>query len=316
MDHQKSTPAAGDHQQIAASIRETMTARGLSQAEVARMVDISGGALSAFLSGTYKGNNDEVARKLLAWHAGLAAGDSLSAIADRLKSFADTPGSRRIIGILNLAKLMGTVVAVAGRSGTGKTMACRRFAASTPAVWYCEFSKDTASVYAVLKEIAEAVGITEPPQRPDELRREIVKRIRRTQGLIICDEAHQLTPVGLEEIRTLYDRTGVGIAFCGHLDLRDKIARLPQLDGRVSAPLTIGAAKPDDVDALLTAWGCECKRTSRFLRDKAGQAKGLRRIARTYQLAAINAAGQGTELSFENVRRAWATLEGSTDHAA
>lgn len=316
MDMEENSAKPKSSQPAAAAIKEAMAERGLSQAEVARQADVSPTTLSQFLSGSYRGDNEEIARKLTAWLDSLKSGDGLSEIIARVSTFTDTlPTTQRILGAAQLAKNAGLIVYVAGSSGVGKTEALKHFAKAVPAVWYCEFSKDTKSVYATLVEVAFAVGISQPALRPDHLRRDIVARIARTRGLLICDEAQNLSQNGFEEIRTLHDRSGVGVVFAGHLDLADKIASLPQLGGRAFAPVRIGSAKPADVDALLTSWGMNCKRTRDFLRPFARQSTGLRRIANAYKLAALYAAGKNEDVAFEHIQRAWNDLAGSIEAA-
>lgn len=316
MDMERSNPPGSELQPLIPRIREAMAERSLSQNDVARQIDMSASALSAFLAERYKGDNVEMERKLSTWLNDLPASADLKAIIARIRAFTETPTSREILRTTHLAKTIGAIVTVAATSGVGKSITLNHFEKATPAVWRCQFDPTTkGSAYAVLGEVAKAVGIVELPPRPDTLRRDIVTRIEQRQGLLICDEAQHLSPEGFETIRTLHDRSGVGVLFAGHADLADKVATLPQLDGRVSAPLHIAKAKPADVDALLAAWGCECKRTRSFLRQFAGQATGLRRIARAYELAAIYAFGEGEPLSFEHVQQAWSALAAHT-HAA
>ena len=90
MDKQQDRGNDRDHQRIAATIRETMTARGLSQSEVARQADMSAAVLSEYLSGHYRGNRDEAGRKLLAWYEGLVGSDGLASAIDRISVFAET----------------------------------------------------------------------------------------------------------------------------------------------------------------------------------------------------------------------------------
>lgn len=309
MDKPENNETPRDQQQIAATIRETMTERGLSQSEVARQADMSATVLSEFLSGTYRGNREEVCRKLIAWRDALAEGDSLSAVNDRISQFTDTPVAKRVQSVLKLAKL-GNMVMIAGTSGIGKTETLKHFQRHNTAVWYAEFSEDTQSVYSVLAEIGSAVGIADLAQRPDEARREIVRRIERTNGLLICDEAQHLSSKGLEQVRTLHDRAKIGIVFAGHLDLADNIAKLPQVHGRIVAPLRISGAAAADADALFDSWGLDCKRSRAFLRKLASRPTGLRGIAKAYGLAALYAIAQETAVTYDHIANAWAELNG------
>lgn len=239
----------------------------------------------------------------------------LNAMRDRIGTFTATPTSRRIEATVKFADGAGAMVAVAGTPGIGKTTTLKRYAAQNGG-FYCQFSRDTGSVYATLAEVAYSMDLTVLPTRPDDLRRMICNRVDSRSGVLICDEAQHLSPAGFETIRTLHDRTGVAVVLAGHLDLMDRLKRLPQLDGRISAPLTIGSATPADADALFDAWGFEDRRARDFLRQYAGQRTGLRRIAKTFELALLTAARDGVPVGFDHVRTAWTTLSGSVSTAA
>ncbi|WP_424362702.1 AAA family ATPase [Methylocystis parvus] len=313
MDNNDANSTTTDHQAVILKARDALRERGLSQAEAARQIGVSSATISQFLSNSYKGDTEEVARKLSAWLATSDSVASVTALLERIRVFTpEPPTTKAILNALHLAKAGGYITYVAAASGIGKTMAAEHFTQTQPSVWRCEFSRDTKSVYATFVEVAFALGISNLPRRPDELRREIVARLTRTHGLLICDEAQHLSDNGFEAIRTLHDRAKIGVVFAGHSDLADKIARLPQLEGRVFAPLRIGAAKPNDVDALLSAWGNGCKETRQFLRKYASQATGLRRIARAYERAALFAANEDQEIGFEHIQRAWANLAAVT----
>lgn len=235
----------------------------------------------------------------------------------RTRSFVSTPTAGAILKKLEFAKIMAAVVPIGGRPGVGKTKTLKHFAASTPGVWYCRFSPDTTSVYAVLSEIAGALGLHDLPAQPAPVRRAIVDRLARVRALLICDEAQHLTTKGFEEVRSLFDHMeeheGLGIVFAGHLDLLDKIAALPQLAGRATAELRITEAKAADVDALLEAWDFDCTRSRRFLRQFPGHKTGLRRIANALANAIRIADAMGEDVAFEHIERAWRAFDGRTE---
>lgn len=316
MERDNNNAVKPEHQLTAEAVRNAQHNYSLTQADIARQAGVSSATLSQFLGGQYKGDNEEVSRKLSAWLSTNEKRASMTALFDRARAFTPTlPTSQRITQTLALAQSAGFVSRICGRSGVGKTMTAKHFAETTPSVWYCEFSKDTRTVFATLVEIAEAVGISDIPARQDLIRREIVSRIDRTRGLLICDEAQNLSKDGLDEIRTLHDRAGIGIVFLGDMNLSDKIARLDQLDGRVSAPLTIAHAKTDDVDALLAFWGVDCKRIKTLLRPHAKGRMGLRRIARAFEIASMYAFRESEPITIDHMNKAWNELAGFTEEA-
>lgn len=232
---------------------------------------------------------------------------------ERVRVFVETPTAEQIVEKAAFAQQMSEIVAIGGRSGIGKTFALRHFAATRPHAWYCQFSPDTRSVYAVLSEIADSLGTYNRSVRPSTVRRAIVDRLSVSSPLLICDEAQNLTKSGFEEIRSLFDhleeRDGLGVVFAGHLDLLDKVANIPQLAGRASASLRIGEAKPADVDTLLSAWEFECQRTRQFLRRYAGSKTGLRRIAKVFSAAIKVAEALDEDAAFKHVERAWRAFD-------
>lgn len=233
----------------------------------------------------------------------------------RASAFAETPIARRIAATLDFARHQHVIVAVAGGSGVGKSTTLAHYARRHPNVWRCEFNSTSRSPCAVLTVIAEALGLHNLPSRPDVLFGEVKRFLARTRGLLICDEAQHLTKDGFETVRGIFDALGegpdpIGVAFAGHLDLMDKIARLSQLAGRLCAPLRIPAATPADADALFDAWGLRGPTTRQYLRGFAGGSMGLRRIANAYKLAVECAFADGVPVEHHHVRRAWEGLAG------
>lgn len=321
MDDQTTTPTIPEgHQETVNAVRKALGQRGLAQAELARQASLTQSVVSAFLGGRYKGDNDEVARKLRTVLNGWEVADKLNVGIERVRGFVETPTSHRIETALAFVKARGVISSIAGGSGIGKTRTLKEFAKGQASVWYAEFSPDTRSMYEVLHEVGKALGFTTMDANTAGLRRAIVERVKRTRGLLICDEAQHLTRDAFEEIRSIYDRSengspAIGVVFAGHLDLSDKIARLPQLDGRLAAPLRLPSATEEDVDALCAFWELDCPASRAFLRSHARQRTGLRRIAKAYELALTYAVGEHAAVGLDHIRSAWAAFGGSGSQA-
>lgn len=306
-------PASADPQTVAAEAKAAIVAKALTQAEVAPQIGVSPSAFSAFLAGRYKGDNGELARKLRVWLDRQDASDWLRLTVERLAAPVETPIFTAITAKCDLAKMLPCIVGIAGQPGVGKTKALTAYAARVPGTFYCEFSKDQSSIFATLKQIAHAIGLSDLPRAPDDLREAIQTRLTRTRALLICDEAQNMSRDGLEQVRTIFDRLGkteapIGVVFAGHPDLMDKVGRMDQLDGRFGASLRIASASAADADALFDAWGLEDAGSRKFLRAHAGHRTGLRRIANVYRLAAIRAAGDGAPVQTDHMKSAWAAL--------
>lgn len=244
---------------------------------------------------------------------GVAA--SLQAILDALDGFADTPTASHISMALERAYSTSAITVIAGVPGVGKTTTCKRFVETNSYVWRCQFTRYTRTPYTVLSQIATAIDIN-TVYRPGELGQRIEATLGQRGGMLICDEAQHLTADGFEIVRGLFDTVNdegacLGIALVGHADLMQKIASLPQLLGRVSAPLNIAAITPRDVDALLDKCGITDGKTRTFLRNHAGQSTGFRRIVNALKDAVTYAGSDGVALNVDHVRQAWTDLAGS-----
>lgn len=242
---------------------------------------------------------------------------TLRDILDSIDSFAETPTAMRIMAALDEARRTGRMTAVAGVPGVGKTTACKRYLRQHQTVWRCQFTSYTNSTYSVLCQIGRAIGLYELASQSSALGADIEAGLSRADvGLLICDEAQHLTPSGFETVRGIFDAVSdgggqLGVAFVGHSDLMDKIARLPQVSGRISSPLRISSPAEADVDAILSRCGIEDAKVRTFLRQHAGHSTGLRRVIAALRNAVIYAATDGIPLKEAHVRQAWAELVGT-----
>ncbi|WP_430913136.1 AAA family ATPase [Methylobacterium sp. sgz302541] len=240
----------------------------------------------------------------------------LKSILDRIDSFAETPTSARILGALDEAHRTSRMTAIAGVPGVGKTTACQRYAQGRHTVWHCQFTSYTRTTYGVLCQIGRALGFYTMPRQPDLLGSEIEYALARSGGLLICDEAQHLTRDGFETVRGIFDAVAnlghpLGVAFVGHTDLMEKVAKLPQLDGRISSPLRITSPAEADVDAILAQCGITDAKVRAFLRQHATHKTGLRRVVAALRNAVVYAASDDIPLKEAHVRQAWAELSGA-----
>lgn len=167
----------------------------------------------------------------------------------RFCEFADAVRRDRYIGLCY------------GPPGVGKTLSARRYAHWDAAETYLvRLSRPLGGDFALIPPAdliqSRTVLWTTPIMSPNSrisrnvletcrrvdtvIRRQPASRWRRpTEGgfpqveLLICDEADRLTTTGLEELRALYDQSGIGLILVGMPGLQRRLARYPQLYSRV-----------------------------------------------------------------------------------
>lgn len=198
-------------------LSEFMQLTGKSQRDISREAGLSTSVISQFLSGTYTGDNKEVASTLSKY---------LRVAKDRLNSQQSTAfnenlyNTQNVLYACNHAHIENDIVLVCGDAGAGKTTALKLYAAENTGVIMVTCNSCTRSATAVLKLILNNLGI-QSINRKEILMNKLLERLRGTHYLIILDEADHLTLDALQAVRNLNDSAGVGIVLSGN----DKIYR-------------------------------------------------------------------------------------------
>ena len=105
------------------------------------------------------------------------------------------------------------MVAIIGDSGRGKSSAIGEFRRLNPQTVLIEASR-IHGPSAVLQDLCFELGDSDKGLLRALLKR-IVYRLNQTPRLIIVDDAHTLGFASLDILRTVYDRTGVGMVLAG-----------------------------------------------------------------------------------------------------
>lgn len=280
---------------------------GQSWPQLSRMTDVAASTLSAFAGETYTGNNIGIAAKVQAYRDRLASQAELGADAPIVPDWYDTPTAKKVTNALRYAQ-SGEMVLIVTPPGIGKTKAAQRFAAHDPNVWLATMAPSAAGVATMLTEIAEAVGLGQIKGSPQQLSRQIKARVRGKSGLIIVDEAQELTDKALNELRHIHDLTQVGVAIMGNESvvgmLDGRKTALAQISSRIAKPIIIEEPGLGDLEALLDAWRVMDADQRDFL-IKLGRMPGaLRTVTQTLKSAAFLSWGAGKPLSLAYLREA------------
>ena len=245
--------------EIIDKVRAEIAREGLSQAAAATGIGISDAALSQWLRGKYEGDSGVVAEKARRWLATQSERRDLLANSPAPPTWAATPLAKRAMAALAHAHLAADMCAVYGAPGLGKTISARRYAGLRPNVWIATATRATRSVTGTLRQVADAMQLRSAPRRAADLESAAVERMRGSGGLLIVDEAQHLPTASLEELRSLHDASGCGLALVGSdpLWLRLSAGRHPelaQLYSRVGKRVRLGGVTAADTAALLSAW--------------------------------------------------------------
>lgn len=280
---------------------------GHSWNTLAGLTDVASATLSLFATGKYAGRNEPIAVKVLAYRDRLAVQDEIAVDAPQVPEWYDTPSATRLTKLLRWAQ-SGKMVLIVSTPGIGKTKTARRFAERDPNVWLATMAPSTAGVATMAIEVASAIGLGEIKGSPQQLSRQIKAKVAGRRGLIIVDEAQELTDKALNELRGWHDATGVGVALLGNEkvvgQLDSRKSALAQVSSRISLPVVQQAPLPGDLDALFGAWGIEDERQQAFL-TRIGHLPGaLREVTMTIEVALMAAFGADQKLTLEHLRNA------------
>jgi len=303
---------------LIATIRQEMEETGLSQTRLAQQIGKSPTALSQFFSGTYPSakGREEIATLLSQWlESQKAKRRSLSEIPD-VPGYTETPSSKRIHAALAYAQMFSDSAVIYGQPGVGKTCTAQEYQRSSPNVWIATMSPATATVAAALEEVCDAVGLRDTLYGAAKMKRAVARRIRGTQGLLIIDEAQHLSLKALEELRTLQEAAGVGLAYMGSEKVQVRItggsrseetAQLHSRQGKWAGSLKTTVK---DIAALVAAWGISDARVLDAAKEIGSKPGGLRGLTKALRLACMFAAGDGGVMQREHLVQAWRDLQG------
>lgn len=300
---------------LSEQIKQIISDEGLMQAQVAKEVGVSASILSQYLNGSYKGDNKGVE---------IAAKNWLKSRSDKNKVFIEAPlfietaTAKQIFNTLEFARLLGSFAIVYGASGVGKTRSAQEYKHANSNVWMVTASPSRSSLAEILYEITLELGIGDAPRRAGLLARLISKKLERTGGLMIIDEADHLPYAALEEIRILQEETGIGFV----LIVNDKVYNrlrggvnqaheFARLWSRVGKKTSIQKCKKADVVAIAKAWNLdtEDKELMTALNEIGGAAGGLRALTQYLRLAGMTARGNNTTISLELIMAAKNEME-------
>lgn len=308
------TPTLGDpaHDRDAiTAVAAALESSGLTKSGVAKAMGVSPAKLGEWLRGKYAGDVADMNARATLWLEAREQRAAVSAGMPGERPWYPTPTADRILTRLQLAHYGPDIAVVDGAAGVGKTVTARHYQASHANVWLATMAPDCAGVLPALEEIAHAMGL-EVQGGAAVHRRAIVRRLRDTGdsgALIVVDEAQHLGTSAFDEIRTLHDRAGCGIAYLGNKGVWAQLVgggrrgeALDRVHSRIGARVHCRGASVEDVRAMLDAWEISDRGARSAVLDIAKRPGALRAATKAIRTAALFA--QGEPITADHVRAA------------
>lgn len=189
---------------------------GKTQTAIATELGISSGAISSFLSGTYKAPHTIIPKV-----EELVKVKEKRKIAPKEPDFVETTISKTVMNAIAYCHLQGKIAVVYGDAGIGKTMAIKEYLKENNLAIGITVSPSYASITGVNELIAEQLGVRERVAR--KIYSEIINKLRGSGRVLVIDEAQHLTVRTLNHLRCISDESGVGIALIGNDEVYTKM---------------------------------------------------------------------------------------------
>lgn len=289
-------------QQLAGYLAE----HGKRQSKAAREMRVSTTTLSQFLSGTYPGDNEEVARKVKQFITMDAAREDLSCSPDYCPTLRNT---KEITTAAKLAHVAKDISLVYGPAGCSKTTTLKHYAETNSNVIYAESDATTGSprnsLFLVLEAMGEAVGRASTAQ----MMRTIISKLADTNSLLIIDEAQHLTERAVDTLRAITDKARIGVVFSGNPSiLRQMYGRqeeeFDQVHSRIGTFCELkNIYRTEEIQAYFNGYQLE-PGCIEYLRRIACQKGGLRLMDKHFRKANTIAKACGLELSLPVLEKA------------
>lgn len=243
---------------VAEKLKKRISDGEFNQKEVARLLDISETTMSMYLNNTYKGNLKTIDKKVEKFLTN--ADEKKEYDFKKIKlDFVKTTVATRVFNIAKMCQLNGEMGVCFGRSGFGKTTACKQYADENFGVFWLD-PDEKSTKNDIIRLLSRLLGINE-----DYVNRAIpliVNKLNNSNYLIIVDEAENLKAPVFRLLRKIHDKCNFtfGLLFVGTERLYYNLARMKgefeYLTNRISCVENLQALKESDIKALASQVFC------------------------------------------------------------
>lgn len=282
-------------------LRDYIDETGRSIRAAARGMGRGASSVSQFLNSKYEGDDEKLARDVRSYllreqererrerEGVLSTGGAASGEAARAP--VETEAFQRLHHIARLCHVERDIGVAVAEAGSGKTVAAAAYAEEHPDALFIEVGPEF-SAKPLAQEVARALSLDTRGTLYGVMRR-VYERLKDSGRLLIVDEAESLPVRGLELVRRIHDKTGVGVLLVGLDELLEVLSaserEFKQLWSRVGLKAKLpGQLSEEDTRALvratLPARGSDAEAIAQAARE-AG-ATGARTLAKLLRRAA------------------------------
>lgn len=230
----------------------------------------------------------------------------------KLGNYCDTPTAIDIRNVFHICHVEGELGIVTGEPGVGKTSAAQRYVGTAHCAYLITMSPATSALVPCLTRVGERIGAYPSSVSACAWSDTIRAHLAYEDDLpvLLIDEAQHLADASVEELRAIFDATGIGIVFIGSRELRERWSgkRWAQLTSRVFQRIDLEGPVPADIEAICAQAGVEGKRPRELLRRAAAMPGGLRVVQKVLSVAA-KLAGPEQPLKSDHIEAAFRDRE-------
>lgn len=210
------------HVLVRARVQDFLRETGWTVARLSKSCDYRKGTIQQYLTGHYTGDLDAVARDLEAAINQIRRGEQ----SDDPHDYIRWDIAKNMLGMLDFAQRTHSMILISGDGGRGKSVVARAAAAGEIKGSHLITAKKThRSPKDLARLIASALRVKiKAAATAAVILEAICERLTGSIGLLMIDEAHLLSPAGLDMLRDIHKETGVGIALIGNKDIKELIS--------------------------------------------------------------------------------------------
>jgi len=259
-------------------LQDFMNTTGLSGASIARTLGVSTGTVSLIKNGKIDSISQDNLKKFDDYIENYQVKDE-EVIGSVIVQTSDLKMVQFICDETVIAREMGVIY---GKAGMGKTYAIKHFVSTHPETILIEV-KPMMSIKSLLTKILDQQGFKNTLGNIEELFDLVVENFKRSERVLIIDEAESLTTRSLETIRRINDFSQTPVILVGTyallMNLKGRQGELLQLYSRISNKWEMKGLDATDRKSLFGEMGEQIKRFTTDIRRSTSIFKKAKRFS-------------------------------------